>query len=139
MANIARDGKPKKIEPLKIHNGHYRMTANGVLVRALSKTQAAVYDGGLPVDALTKGAIEKRFLDGSQPEIHPSHKALPPAFGQAREAVGMASAVLAEAAGLGKSYATPAPAQKPTGGLTPRNNSNIVDRSAPGAVKARRV
>jgi hypothetical protein len=56
MANIARDGAPKKLDSLKIHDGHYHFVKNGVLVRALSKTQSAVLDGGLPVDALTKSA-----------------------------------------------------------------------------------
>jgi hypothetical protein len=62
MANIARDGAPKKLPKVQIHGGMYSFTKNGILARGLSRSQAAeVHDGGLPVDTLTTGAIEKRF------------------------------------------------------------------------------
>jgi hypothetical protein len=73
MGNIARDGAPKKLAPVEIHGGMYHFTKNGVLARGLSKTQSAVLDGGLPVDDLTKGKVEKRFYSESTP-VYPGHR-----------------------------------------------------------------
>jgi hypothetical protein len=79
-----RNGAPKKLDPLKIHDGHYHFVKNGVLVRALSKTQSAVLDGGLPVDTLTKSAIEKRFYsERAQPVINHRSRSGPSPSGDA--------------------------------------------------------
>jgi hypothetical protein len=117
MAKIdPRNGAPKKLAPLNIHSGQYHFTGNGILIRALSKTQAAVLDGGLSVDTLTKGTIEKRFYDG-EPAAHPSHTVLPPTFGRAQHNPGEGAAVLNDAANH------------------PINR--IRDIAAPGAIKSR--
>jgi hypothetical protein len=74
MANIARDGAPKKLAPLKIHDGMYHFTKNGILARGLSKSQSAIYDGGLPIDTLTTSAVEKRFYAEGQVQPVINHR-----------------------------------------------------------------
>ena len=47
--NIARDGSPKKLDPLTVNGGMYYMR-NGQLIAGVSKTKAAQGDGA-PVTA----------------------------------------------------------------------------------------
>jgi hypothetical protein len=42
--NLARDGAPKKLQPLTINGGNYHMR-NGQMIVGTSKTQAAQLDG----------------------------------------------------------------------------------------------
>jgi hypothetical protein len=72
MAIDPRKGAGKKLQPAQIHGGCYHFRS-GVLVRDLSRTQSApLLDGGLPVETLTTGQIEKRFYDQGQAPVHPS-------------------------------------------------------------------
>jgi hypothetical protein len=53
--NIARDGSPKKLQPLVIHCGNYHMR-HGQLIAGVSRTQAAhPLDDGKPVTSPSVG------------------------------------------------------------------------------------
>jgi hypothetical protein len=141
MAKLGRDGRVQKHtqrDDYKIppHDGmRFKTSVDGqsFVAVGVSRTKAAVLDGGLPVSELTEGKVAKRFYEDGQSPTHPSQAIRRPNTAQR----GDAGAVLRDAMALGKAALEPTQPKRADKAAKPREIGP--DRSAPGAVKSRRV